>query len=286
MAHFIRHRNLVFILFFTIIFSNNILFAINFQSIEDVSTLHLKYKFGFWLTGEAAIGDLSVKKISGDRFKAVLVAETQGAIGFFANYRKDVMISEMVYSEKEKRFIPEKFIKKIIIGKNYKKSVYIFDYKNKRIIKKKEKVTIIQENDSPEKDFMSNIDEDSSPKKIIKHSISYIPLKHKRVDDYLTASLNFFTGAYGFPGDNSSISIRLFPEKSKKKRNRIIRVDFDKLEKNLFKLEVNLNVDFISDKIKKAFVFMDANMIPEKVDILTSTIIGTIRAERIKLGKK
>ena len=47
------------------------------------------------------------------------------------------------------------------------------------------------------------------------------------------------------------------------------------------KLTVKLNVDFISDKVKKAFVKINGNMIPVSVEIPTGTLIGTIHAERI-----
>ena len=258
-------------------------------NISRLPELYLEYNFGFWLTSKAAVGKFTVKKTGDNRYVVTLTGETQGAIAFFTNYRKDVMISEMIFDKKSRRFFPVKFVKKIIIGENYKESVYLFDYKNMRIVKKRKKIKIVKQNNDPEEDFMNNLEDKSFfPKKIIKISTDYIPLKHRKIDDYLTASMNFFIGAYGFPPNVNKIKIRLFPEKSRKKRNRVITVLFKQGEKKgLIEMEVNLNVDFISDKIKKAFVFIGGNMIPEHVLIPTGTILGTLNAERIhNIGEK
>ncbi len=273
-----RYRNVILIFFMLSISC----FADNFYTPSNVDGLHLKYKFGFWLTHEAAIGDFSVKKVGKNRFMAKLIGETKGVIGFFLQYRKDTMISDMIYNKKLGRFVPEKFIKEVIIGKNIKRSTYIFDYKNMRIIKKRHRVKYVKEDDSITKEFMSDMSDSSGVKKIVKDSTDYIPLKTKNFEDYLTAALNFITGRYKIPKKNDILKIKLFPEKNKKKRNRILLIRLIKKNESFYHIKADFNVDFISDKITKVFAYINKNMIPEKVMIPSKSVLGTLYAERIK----
>jgi len=273
-----QYRYVIFIFFFLTVNC----FSGNFYTPNNIDGLHLKYKFGFWLTSEAAVGDFSVKKVGKNEYIAKLVGETKGVVGFFLKYRKDVMISKMHFNKRLNKFVPENFIKKVIINKNLKESTYLFDYKNMRIIKKRHVVKYEQQSDSPDQEFLNNMDDSSGVKRIVKNSTYYIPLKSKNFEDYLTAAVNFITGRYKIPKKNETLKIRLFPEKNKKKRKRILLIHLLKKNENFYHIKADFNVDFISDKITKVFAKINRNMIPEKVMIPSSSLLGTIYAERIK----
>ena len=275
MESFLQFRYIKIVLLFVIfLFFSNILSAKPlFKKLSDLDGLKIKYNFSFWLTNNAAYATLRVENKAENKYKITLTGETKGMVGFFASYRKDVMVSDAIYDRNLKRFIPLKFDKKIIVGKNLKHSEYTFDYENKKIVKKKTKIIYEDIEDS---------DDPFAQRKIVKHSSYTIPMKKYPVDDYLTASLNFFIGVYGFPEKNKTITIYLFPESSKKKRNRLIKVTFLEKKESLFKIFIDLNVDFISDNIKKAYGFINKNMIPEKIEIPTGTVLGTIHVERVK----
>ena len=275
MESFLQFRYIKIVLLFVIfLFFSNILSAKPlFKKLSDLDGLKIKYNFSFWLTSNAAYATLRVENKAENKYKITLTGETKGMVGFFASYRKDVMVSDAIYDRNLKRFIPLKFDKKIIVGKNLKHSEYTFDYENKKIVKKKTKIIYEDIEDS---------DDPFAQRKIVKHSSYTIPMKKYPVDDYLTASLNFFIGVYGFPEKNKTITIYLFPESSKKKRNRLIKVTFLEKKESLFKIFIDLNVDFISDNIKKAYGFINKNMIPEKIEIPTGTVLGTIHVERVK----
>ncbi len=275
MESFLQFRYIKIVLLFVVfLFFSNILSAKPlFKKLSDLDGLKIKYNFSFWLTNNAAYATLRVENKAENKYKITLTGETKGMVGFFASYRKDVMVSDAIYDRNLKRFIPLKFDKKIIVGKNLKHSEYTFDYENKKIVKKKTKIIYEDIEDS---------DDPFAQRKIVKHSSYTIPMKKYPVDDYLTASLNFFIGVYGFPEKNKTITIYLFPESSKKKRNRLIKVTFLEKKESLFKIFIDLNVDFISDNIKKAYGFINKNMIPEKIEIPTGTVLGTIHVERVK----
>jgi hypothetical protein len=55
-----------------------------------------------------------------------------------------------------------------------------------------------------------------------------------------------------------------------------------KKNQDFYHIKADFNVDFISDKITKIFAYINRDMIPEKVLIPSSSVLGTIFAERIK----
>ncbi len=274
MIKFIKYTAYIFVIYTIFNLYPSYLYANPLNlTLDKIDGLSMSYTFSFWFAKDAVTAEFKVQKLNDINYIVTLEGRTKGFIGFILSYREDKMVSYCSYDSNKGEFIPKKFIKETTIRKDKRNSAYIFDYKNKHIIKDKVSVEY-QEIESRENSF---------EERSVETKDNYIvPLPEAKVEDYLTAALNFMIGYYSINDTSSSVKINLFPESNPKKRNRVILVKQLPKEGEFYKFFINLDLNFISDKIKKVFLFSEGLLIPELILIPTGTILGEIKVERIK----
>ncbi len=87
-----------------------------------------RYNIGFLWFERVAEGRITIRRISDRSYRADLMAETKGFVGFLTNYQKNHYVSEMKYVPEKGRFITSRFTKVVTRGSKVVKSVTEIDY--------------------------------------------------------------------------------------------------------------------------------------------------------------
>lgn len=91
------------------------------------------YDVDFLFFKDIAEGSLRLQRVGGLSYRAELVAETKGIIGFLTSYRKNHYISELEYDPAQGRFLARRYTKTVYRGLNISKSTMAIDPKNRTV---------------------------------------------------------------------------------------------------------------------------------------------------------
>lgn len=97
------------------------------QPIEEDFTYQLRFLF----FKQVARAKLRLQPLSGNRYRAELLAETKGLLGFLTGRQKNHYVSEMDYVPSQKRLVTRRFTKTVTAAGEKVSSVTEIDYKNK-----------------------------------------------------------------------------------------------------------------------------------------------------------
>lgn len=91
------------------------------------------YDIDFFFLKSVAEGTIRLRRVSRLGYRAELVAETRGIIGFLTSYRKNQYISEMDYDPGRGRFFARRYTKAIHRGKNISKTTMEIDAESRAV---------------------------------------------------------------------------------------------------------------------------------------------------------
>ncbi len=97
------------------------------------SAVNLTYDVDFLWFKNMARGLVRLRMISKNRYRAELLAETEGLIGLLTSYQKNHFISEMEFLPEQGRLLSRKFTKITTRGEFERKSIAFIDYKNHEV---------------------------------------------------------------------------------------------------------------------------------------------------------
>lgn len=150
----------------------------------------LSYEIGFWLLKRVAQGKIRFREMVGKgRYLAILQGETLGVLGWVARYRVDTYTSIMEEVDGGRCLRSISFEEDVKIGGKSRKRTHLFDYKNRKWIKVRQR-----------KDGTRTREEAEIPPGMI-------------YDDFVTASYNFRYGVYGEIDRGKKYSVATFPKK-------------------------------------------------------------------------
>ncbi len=99
-----------------------LILSVNLQEEEFIYDIQL-----LWYT-KAAEGAIWIRRIGEKHYRAELVVETKGFIGFLTSHQKNHYVSEMDYIPGNHRLLSRKFTKTVTRGKVVKRTTAVIDY--------------------------------------------------------------------------------------------------------------------------------------------------------------
>lgn len=150
----------------------------------------LSYEIGFWLFKRVAQGKISFREMGRKgRYLATLQGETLGVLGWVARYRVDTYCSIMEEVDGGRCLRSISFEEDVKIGGKSRRRTHLFDYKNRKWIKMRQR-----------KDGTRSREEAEIPAGMV-------------YDDFVTASYNFRYGVYGDIVRGKKYTVPTFPKK-------------------------------------------------------------------------
>ncbi len=165
------------------------------------------YNVRIFIFPKAAQGTIRIIQVSKNRYRAELMAETTGIVGFLTRYRKNHYISEIEYLPGESRFFSRRHTKKVHRGANVERTVATIDQEEGKVNWK------IYDNDE-----LKNEGTDPIP-----GGVQY--------EDLLSAFFNFRNGAYGPLEAGRKMTILALPDYAERVRNRDKQIKEDPYQK-------------------------------------------------------
>jgi hypothetical protein len=154
------------------------------------------YNVRVFIFPRAARGTIRIFQVSKNRYRAELIAETTGIVGFFTRYRKNHYISEIEYLPGRGRFFSRHYTKKVHRGSNVERTTATINREEGKVNWK------IYYNDK-----LKNEGTDPIPEGV-------------QYEDLLSAFFNFRNGVYGPLEAGRKMTILALPDYAERVRNK------------------------------------------------------------------
>lgn len=184
--------NIISILVFITVFSVFCWEMVDAEPLGRIEEESLQFKIDFLWFSDVAEGFIELKKENEASYKAVLIAETKGFIGWLTSYRKHIYISNLVLQDDKKGFISTKFERSVKINDNVESTLNFFDYK-RHIFSWKE--------------YRNGV--------MVREAVDKIP-PNMIYEDVLSAFYNFRYGVYGSIEKGKEYKINTIPDRGVK----------------------------------------------------------------------
>ncbi len=157
----------------------------------------LKYDIGFWIFSRVGEGEAIFQSLGNGKYFAYHEGRTLGFVGWISRYRRDTYRSTMGTIDHGGRLIPLRFEEDVMIGKNIRKRITLFDYTARKVLVETQKA---------EKITREEIE--------VPFGVIY--------DDPMTAFYNFRFGVYGKVEPGKEFSIYTVPRERRRKVIRLV----------------------------------------------------------------
>lgn len=157
----------------------------------------LKYDIGFWVFRRLGAGETVFQDLGNGRYLASHDAKTIGVAAWLSRYRRDIYRSTMETTPDGRRLIPLRFEEDVIIGRNTRKRITVYDYSSRKVFIETRK----------NREFTK--EEVDIPQGII-------------YDDPMTGFYNFRAGVYGKVEPGKEFVIRTVPRKESRLPIRLV----------------------------------------------------------------